>query len=319
MQQFEDVAQVLVDTGWTFEVVLVRVVASALIGLGFWVIRLAVLWLIHHETDDVHLRYKWNKIASYTLSAVAFFLIVRLWFAGIQNLATFLGLASAGIAIALQQPITNLVAFAFIMIRRPFKVGHRIQVGEHAGDVIDMRLFHFTLLEIGNWVNADQSTGRLLHIPNGKIFTHVLANYGQGFEYIWNELQVRITFESNWRKAKDILTEIVNRHAQEFCDDARKMVNDAADHYLIVYSKLTPIVYSSVGPNGVELSIRYLCPPRRRRSTSQAIWEDILDSFAANPDIQFAYDTHRVHTAWAEHPNQQPQYATSPQNGGPHS
>jgi small-conductance mechanosensitive channel len=63
-------------------------------------------------------------------------------------------------------------------------VGDRVQLGEYRGDVIDQRIFMFSLLEIGNWVDADQSTGRVIHLPNGKIFTEVLANYGQGFHYI---------------------------------------------------------------------------------------------------------------------------------------
>ena len=68
--------------------------------------------------------------------------------------------------------------------------------------MIDQRAFQFTLLEIGNWVDADQTTGRVVHVPNGKIFTEPLVNYNQGLEYIWNEVSVTVTFESNWRKAK---------------------------------------------------------------------------------------------------------------------
>ena len=67
------------------------------------------------------------------------------------------------------------------------------------------RIFMFTLMEIGNWVDADQSTGRVIHIPNGKVFKEVLANYSKGFQYIWNEIPVLVTFESNWKKAKEIL------------------------------------------------------------------------------------------------------------------
>ena len=91
------------------------------------------------------------------------------------------------------------------MWKRPFEVGDRIQIGDQKGDVIDQRIFMFTVLEIGNWVDADQSTGRVIHIPNGKIFLETLASYTKGFEYIWNEIPVQVTFESDWRKAKNIL------------------------------------------------------------------------------------------------------------------
>jgi len=92
-------------------------------------------------------------------------------------------------------------------------VGDRIQIGEHAGDVVDLRIFQFTLVEIENWVAADQRTGRVIHVPNGRVFNEVVANYSRGFEYIWNEVPVRVTFESDWEAAKAILQEIANRQA----------------------------------------------------------------------------------------------------------
>ena len=98
-------------------------------------------------------------------------------------------------------------------MRRPFALGDRIQIGKHSGDVIDIRFFQFTINEIGNWVDADQSTGRIIHIPNGKVFTEAQANFTQGFSHIWNEIGVLVTFESDWEKAKNILEKIVEKHA----------------------------------------------------------------------------------------------------------
>ena len=69
---------------------------------------------------------------------------------------------------------------------------------------------------------------------------------------------------------------------------------------MIMYSKLTPTVYTSVEDSGVLLTIRYMCDPRKRRSSEQAIWEDILRAFAEQPDIEFAYPTQRFYNSWAE-------------------
>lgn len=76
-----------------------------------------------------------------------------------------------------QLKLVSSVLWLFILWRRPFELGDRIQIGEDAGDVIDSRIFQFTILEIGNWVAADQSTGRLIHIPNQSVFTTPLANH----------------------------------------------------------------------------------------------------------------------------------------------
>jgi small-conductance mechanosensitive channel len=197
------------------------------------------------------------------------------------------------LAIALRDPLVNLAAWVFIIWRRPLEVGDRVQIGGNAGDVIDIRVFQFTLMEIGNWVGADQSTGRIIHVPNGRVFTEPLANYSKGFQYIWNEVAVLITFESNWRKAKEILLGIGVSHAEELSASAEDRVRRAARKFMIFYTKLTPTVYTSVKDSGVLLTIRYLCEPRRRRGSEEAIWEDILTEFAKCDDIDFAYPTRR--------------------------
>lgn len=65
----------------------------------------------------------------------------------------------------------NVAAWMFMIWGRPFVVGDRIQINDHIGDVIDVRIFQFSLLEVGHWSGAEQSTGRVIHVPNGSIFT----------------------------------------------------------------------------------------------------------------------------------------------------
>jgi len=155
-------------------------------------------------------------------------------------------------------------------------------------------VFQFTLNEIGNWVDADQSTGRIIHIPNGKVLTDVIANYSEGFEYIWNEIPVLITFESDWEKAKQLLLEIVTRDSADIVKAAEESVRQTTRKFMIFYTNLTPTVYTSVAEDGVKLTLRYLVQPRRRRVTEQKIWEDILREVAKHDDIDFAYITRRA-------------------------
>ncbi len=270
-----------------------KVLTSVLTVLAVWVLHRLIVVLVLKHIGDLRLRYRLKKTSGYVLFLGAVIVLGRIWFEGFQTVATFFGLLSAGIAIALRDPLVNLAGWIFIISRRPLEVGDRIQVGEHAGDVIDIRVFQFTLMEIGNWVGADQSTGRIIHIPNGTVFTEPVANYSKGFQYIWNEVPVLITFESNWRKAKEILLEIAARHAEHLSKAAEEKVREAARKFMIFYTKLTPTVYTSVEESGILLTIRYLCEPRRRRNSEQAIWEDILSEFAKCDDIDFAYPTRR--------------------------
>lgn len=277
-----------------------KIFISIVAVLAIWIIRRIILRIVLRRVDDLTTRYRWQKTSNYIAMVLAIMLVGRVWIEGLQSLITFFGLLSAGLAIAMRDLIMNFVGWAFILWRRPFEVGDRIQIGEHAGDVIDIRVFQFTLAEIRNWVGADQSTGRIIHVPNGKVFTEVQANYSKGFHYIWNEMPVLITFESDWEKAKEILQKIASDHAEELSGAAQQRVREAARRYLMIFTKLTPTVYTSVKDSGVLLAIRYLCEPRQRRETEQAIWEDILREFAKYESIEFAYPTRRFYNRHVE-------------------
>src|SRR5216117_2831518 len=270
-----------------------RLFATLATIVGLWLVHRIALGLVYRRVRDPWGRYRWRKGLTYVLVAAGVVIVGRMWFAGVQALATFLGLLSAGLAIALKDPVANFAGWAFIIWRRPFEVGDRVQIGSHAGDVIDLGLFQFTLNEIGGWVQADQSSGRIVHVPNGRIFTDPIANYNKGFRYIWNEVPVLVSFESDWRKAKQILTKIAIKHAEHLTAQAEQELLAASQQYLINYRKLTPIVYTNVVDYGVQLTIRYLIEPRKRRGTEHAIWEDILTEFASAPDIDVAYHTTR--------------------------
>lgn len=278
----------------------IKLLTTLAVLLLFWILNLVTRRLLINRISDLRLRYFWQKTLGYIIFVVGFLVIGRIWFVGFQSLATFLGLLSAGLAIALKDPITNFFGWIFILWRRPFEIGDRIQVAENSGDVVDLRVFQFTLMEIGNWVHADQSTGRVLHIPNGMVFTHTLANFTKGSQFIWNEIPVLITFESNWEKAKKLLQDIVEEQVRSEGHDFKTSFQDATRRFLIRYDKLTPIVYTSVEESGVLLTIRYLCEPRQRRGSTQAIWENILRTFSKDPDLEFAYPTQRFYTLSGE-------------------
>ncbi len=206
-----------------------------------------------------------------------------------------LGLATAGAAFALKDLIADVAGWAFIMWRRPFDVGDRIEIAGFAGDVVDIRIFQFTLLEIGNWVDADQSTGRVVHIPNQKLLSEPIANYTAEFPYVWNEIPVLVTFESDWKKAKAILARVVEEETGELSRRAKDIIPRATRRLLISYRTLSATVYTTVRDSGVLLTV-HLAEPRARRGAEQAIWEGILDAFAEEADIELAYPTRRIYS-----------------------
>ena len=278
---------------FTYSSIQAKIIATVLAFILFFVIKKVILRIVYRTTEDVKTRYQWHKITSYISFTLISIIIANIWLEGIESIATYLGLVSAGIAIALKEPLTNFTGWLYIIWRSPFDVGDRIQLGKETGDVIDTNLFNFTLMEIGNWVDADDHTGRLIHVPNGIIFTETLANYGKGFKYIWNEMPVLITFESDWKKAKKLLVDIVHKNSIIQTKSAEKKFDEATKKFMFKKPDLEPTVITKVEASGVELTLRYLCRPTQRRETEHKIWEDILFSFENYDNIDFAYPTER--------------------------
>ena len=278
---------------FSYSSIQVKIIASLMAIIIFFIIRRVVQKYALNNIKDAIIRYRSQKILSYTTFTLSAIIVGQIWFKGIQSITTYLGLLSAGIAIALKDPLVNLIGWQYILWRRPFDVGDRVEIGEKSGDVIDITPFNFTMMEIGNWVNADESTGRIIHVPNGHVFMQHLANYGKGFKYIWNEISVLITFESDWKHAKSILEDIAKKRAAHLSKLAERRVVEASNKFMITDQRLDPKVFTRIADSGVELTIRYLCTPLRRRRSEQNMWEDILTAFANYNQIDFAYPTIR--------------------------
>ena len=276
-----------------------RLLTTFIIVAGLWLLQTVALAVLYRRASDPAVRYRWRKTITYVALLIGVVAIGHVWVERIESLATFLGLLTAGVAIALKDIIANLAGWAFIVWSRPFDVGDRVQVGPHAGDVIDLHLFQFTLNEIGNWVDADQSTGRIINVPNGKVLSEPIANYDKGFRYIWTEIPVTVTADSNWKKAKQILEGIAARHAEQLNEQIERELLEASRRYLIAYTKLTPIVYVRVADAGIRLTLRYLIRSRYRRGSESAIWQDVLDEFGREPDLHLAYPERKSQAAGA--------------------
>ena len=246
-------------------------------------------------SDETEKLYTIRKTIAILLGFVCLILLVKIWFQKSTNLSTYFGLLSAGLAIALKDSISSLAGWAYIYMVKPFKIGDRIQIGEASGEIIDVNLLQFCVLETGNWVGIDQSTGRVIFFPNSFVFKNSIANYEAGFEHIFAEMPVVVTFESDWRKAHDLLEWIVARETIGVKESARRQIRKASREMRIKLMHLDSKVIVSVVDIGVCLTLRFLCKVRERRFLESRIWEDVLEAFSKEPSIDFAYPTTRYY------------------------
>ena len=142
--------------------------------------------VITRKINDPVKTYHWNKLCGYIYVVSLIIMLLKIWLQPNTSFLNILGLLSAALTLALQDMVKSLAGWLYILWRRPFYVGDRIQVGDLMGDVIDVSALKFSINEINNWVEADQSTGRVMHIPNSIILSKPIINYTEGFQYIWN-------------------------------------------------------------------------------------------------------------------------------------
>ena len=261
---------------------------------GAWLIRRLGRQIISKTVENRVVQYRWGKTLAYLTTGLATLFIIAIWVDGLSQVGTFFGLVSAGVAIALKDVLVDVAGWLILITKPPFEVGDRIQIGAHSGDVVDISVLHFHLVEIGNWVDSDQSTGRLIRISNSQILTHPIANYTSEFPFLWHEVPVVITFESDWRTAKARLLETVTKASMEMSQRAAEFLRTRPSRMVILYGTVTATVYTSVLDHGICLTMRFLTDPRQRRGFDQTLWEGVLDIVSGEPNIDLAYPTQRL-------------------------
>ena len=246
--------------------------------------RLAVRYL-----DEPGRQYRASKFIGRLGGAVTLLAVLLIWTPDVRGVVTVLSVIGAGLAISMRETLLSLMGWVNIVLRAPYKQGDRIEVNGVRGDVVDIRLLHSTMMEIGGWVQSDQSTGRLVHVPNAWIYQHAVYNYTRGFNFIWNELPLTVTFRSDWEAAREIVLGLAEQSAAILEQQAAHEIRQMSREYLIHYSILTPFVYVRITEHGVRLTLRYLCEVRKRRGTEHALALSILRRFREHGGIELAY------------------------------
>lgn len=232
----------------------------------------------HKTGRDKYLYNRKMQIISTILNFAAIFLI---WESHIKSFMTLISFISAGFAIALREIILNFFAGIYIKVSKPFILEDRIEINDLKGDVVNINAISFDILEIGDRVNGEQSTGRIAHIPNSSVFTYPVKNYVEAFKYIWNEITLQLTLDSDITKTKALLYEIIKKSSviKEIPSKMKSQVSDSSKNYRIYFNNLEPIIYTSIVEDHIELYIRYLVHPKKARNVEDAIWIDIIKAY----------------------------------------
>jgi len=173
-----------------------------LLGLLVWAARRVVTRYVR----DTELRYRARKVVVSLGMVLGAIYVAGVFSDSLRNVTIALGVAGAALALALREVLASVAAWVAIAFGGFFRVGDRIAAGGVMGDVMDIGLTRTTLMECGEWVNADQYNGRIVRIPNAALLSQPIANYSQDFPFVWDELLLPILYGSDLRLAQALST-----------------------------------------------------------------------------------------------------------------
>ncbi len=238
--------------------------------------------------SDLQTIFKRRRVTRYTFVFFGIFCSIPIFYSKISYLPTILAFTGAGFIISIKDITLNFAGWFLIHGNSGFTIGDRIEIGEVKGEVINIGLMRFTLLEVRTEHNSDQSSNRLVHIPNHQAITHKVFVISQEMDFIWDEVYIFLTIKSNWEKAKSIceqiLSEIISheQYSQTFEDKIRRL----SKNYLVRLGKMTPIVYVTIEDGKIMLALRYLTHVHHKRQNRAFICENVLLRFKKEKSIQ---------------------------------
>ncbi len=236
-------------------------------------------------------RYSMRRISS-MISILIFIAVgIAIWVDNLQALLVSYGILAAGAAVALQDVFKNLAGGIIIFITGTYRIGDRIEVNSKIGDVIDIGIFYTTLLETNEWVKGDQATGRLSIIPNNLVLSGIVNNYTKDHPYIWDELSIPITYDSDWKEALKIIESVVTIETKESAEKSEKSISKLTDKYYLPKRSTGPTVYVMLAYSWITFNIRYITEVRQRRIVKDRLNRKILSELEKIDNIKMASES----------------------------
>jgi len=269
---------------WLLDPTVGRIVA---VGIGALII-IAAVRLAQRSLG----RYVGNSEVRYRLRKAVTFLgyLTVLLFAGsvfsdrLGQFTVAFGVAGAGIAFALQEVIASVAGWLAVSFGGFYSPGDRIQLGGIRGDVIDVGILRTTLMECGQWVNADLYNGRIVRVANSFVFKEPVFNYSGDFPFLWDEIMIPIKYGSDYRLAREIVRRVAEEVVGEYARTAGSAWQHVVKKYMIEDATVEPTVTLIANQNWIEFTLRYVVDYKQRRATKDRLFTRVLEEIDQTHD-----------------------------------
>lgn len=246
----------------------------------FYLFKRLVFFFVKKVSND-RKKYMFNNFFTVILNVFKLIILLFIWDDYIKSVITLISFISAAMTIALRDFVLNFFCGIYIKLKKIFKVEDRIQIEDIKGDVVNVSLFNFEILEVSTAEVNGQSTGIIVNFPNSIIMMKPVKNINKGFKYIWSEIKIKIDINSDLSLNKKEIYRIVNSLdvINKIPKKMKKQIDSVNATNRIYFNKYDPIIYTKIVDNYVELTVRYLIHPKKARYVESVIWNNIYLSY----------------------------------------
>ena len=244
--------------------------------LVFFIIKKLGKIFINKKTEG-KTEFFFNQSFKVVINFFEIIALISIWADSIKSLVTLISVISAAMTIALREMILNFFCGIYIKAKKPFKVEDRIEIDNLRGDVMNISLLDFEVLEVSTKEENGQSTGVVVNFPNSIVLSKPVKNINKGFKYVWNELLIKVKYDSDLVKNKKNIYKIIN-NIETIKNIPKKMksqIKSMTAENRIYFNKYDPIIYTKIVDDHVELTVRYLMHPKKARYVESVIWNKI--------------------------------------------
>ena len=270
-----------------------KLIYSGLVLIIQGIIRLVIDRYIVNKGEEFSTTvYAIRKVVRYALTAISLVVIYGIWVDQMGDFSVALGILAAGLAFALQEIIGSFAGWITIITSNPFNIGDRIETGGIKGDVVDIGILRTTVMEIGNWLDGDHNTGRLVTLSNAFIFKEPLFSYSVHLHYIWDEIRIPIPYGSDWQQAMTLMSNAVTQHPayQELLPKAEGQRLELRKKIAVKITPLDPRIFVNLTDNWIQLGLVYPVDTDLRRVFRSEVSQTLLAEFKA-AGIEIASET----------------------------
>jgi small-conductance mechanosensitive channel len=267
---------------------------AAALAIIYVFFKILVEELLARGIKESKTKYSLRKTFSILYVIVFLIIMLRIWVENPQALLVSYGLIAAGVAVALQDFFKNFAGGILIFMTGIYRVGDRIEIGAKYGDVIDIGILYTTLMELREWVDGDQETGRLVVIPNGYVLSGHVSNYNKDNNFLWDEIMIPITYTSDWRSAVQLILAIVKRETEETIRLADEEISKLGEKYYLFRRSTEPNVFLTMTDNWISFHVRYIVDFKERRVVKNKFTRLILTEIEKSDTIHLASATYDI-------------------------